>query len=332
MWRESRSQCCGQRTPSGPPAGALRARRCRTSAARVGRAPPLHARPARQQHHATPRGSGSTSISSSRRPRSRANGAGGGAGGGTEPAAEAGDGGGGGGGALRGYATLVAVTVLWGSYSPALRFLFAADDALTPARLTAARAAISAGALLAATGAAALWRATRARRGSDEGGGGDAPAPTAAAAAPPLPLGATLLAGLELGAWNFAGTASQALGLELTTATKAAFLVQVTGVLTPVFARAAGQAVPPGSWAACGAALLGSCLIAADGMVGGGGGGGGLSGEAPPASAQQQRRQEGGQAAAEDSRVCFATTAAPPLAGGGLPSVCAAQAGASSSS
>ena len=43
-----------------------------------------------------------------------------------------------------------------------------------------------------------------------------------------------LPAGIELGLYNFLGTASQALGLQLTSATRASFLVQLTAVLVPV--------------------------------------------------------------------------------------------------
>lgn len=42
-----------------------------------------------------------------------------------------------------------------------------------------------------------------------------------------LITGALLAAGLELGLWNFCATASQALALEATTATRGAFLIQV---------------------------------------------------------------------------------------------------------
>jgi len=52
----------------------------------------------------------------------------------------------------------------------------------------------------------------------------------------------------------------------MTTATKAAFLGQMTAVFTPALAMLAGQPVPPPYWAACLAALVGSCCIAVDGM------------------------------------------------------------------
>ena len=45
--------------------------------------------------------------------------------------------------------------------------------------------------------------------------------------------GSVLVAGLELGLYNFAGTALQALGLQLTSATRAGFIIQSTAILTP---------------------------------------------------------------------------------------------------
>lgn len=94
------------------------------------------------------------------------------------------------------------------------------DDQLTPAMLTAARAVISTSALAIAAGTA-RWK------------GGDAASSAAAGASateetPERPSSAALwAAGVEIGLWNFLGTACQAEGLETTGATKAAFLAQV---------------------------------------------------------------------------------------------------------
>jgi drug/metabolite transporter (DMT)-like permease len=58
----------------------------------------------------------------------------------------------------------------------------------------------------------------------------------------------------------------QALGVESTSATKAAFLGQVTAVMTPALASATGQTVSSSQWASCVVALVGSTLIAWDGL------------------------------------------------------------------
>lgn len=81
-------------------------------------------------------------------------------------------------------------------------------------------------------------------------------------------ISAVLLAGLELGTWNFLATAAQACGLNLSTATKAAFLTQTTAVFTPCLAMLCGMAVLPVHWVACLAALLGSYCITLDSMGG----------------------------------------------------------------
>jgi drug/metabolite transporter (DMT)-like permease len=83
-----------------------------------------------------------------------------------------------------------------------------------------------------------------------------------------VPISAVLLAGLELGTWNFLATAAQACGLNLSTATKAAFLTQTTAVFTPCLAMLCGMAVLPVHWVACLAALLGSYCITLDSMGG----------------------------------------------------------------
>jgi drug/metabolite transporter (DMT)-like permease len=83
------------------------------------------------------------------------------------------------------------------------------------------------------------------------------------------PVSAVLLAGLELGTWNFLATAAQACGLNLSTATKAAFLTQTTAVFTPCLAMLCGQAVLPAHWVTCLAALLGSLCISLDSVEGG---------------------------------------------------------------
>lgn len=226
--------------------------------------------------------------------------------------------------AVASYFPLVLVSLLWGSYTPALRYLYSMDSLLTPQVLTAHRAIISAVALLSVSvisisynryqqhqelrqqqdieqqlelqqqqqstahamlGKLQYWLpdwvrhhnkpinssnssskgrtnsstdilAAATRSSSNEGAG-----PSTSTA------GAVLAAGLELGIWNFLGTSSQAIGLELSTATKAAFLTQTTAVFTPCLAVLCGQTVSPAHWVACIVALLGSCCITLDSLI-----------------------------------------------------------------
>jgi drug/metabolite transporter (DMT)-like permease len=276
----------------------------------------------------------------------------------------------------QGLAPLLVVSVLWGSYTPSIRYLYALDPSISPALLTALRTCLSALVLVAASLSTWASQHSAAAQGSKpskaalqqvasldavsnlkrtkplqpptdltnvgnsssssrpvnstssssdtgepsgsqvratdahlvetqappdaqlgsttqvsprQGQGTAAAAAAAAAASNPaaaVTIAAVAAAGLELGCYNFVGTALQALGLELTTSLKAAFLTQTTAVLTPCFAWLGGQAVRPHHWAACGVALLGSCLITLDGLLGSPS----LSSLLPPAAGQQQQQ------------------------------------------
>lgn len=69
---------------------------------------------------------------------------------------------------------------------------------------------------------------------------------------PPL-----FLPALELGLWQFLGTASQALGLEHTSATRAGFVVQTTNVLVPIISFLSGDSILPTTWLAALLAMAG---------------------------------------------------------------------------
>lgn len=161
-------------------------------------------------------------------------------------------------------AGLVGVAALWGTYSPAMRFIFTQEGAPTPAAVTAVRGVVQCGLLAAG--------ATLANGGSDARSG-DAPL----APPPPLPVGASplatllrapaataLTAGLEIGFFNFVASILQAQGVVRTTATEAAFVVSATSLLTPALAAAAGQPVGRAVWGGCGLALAGTALLALD--------------------------------------------------------------------
>ena len=79
---------------------------------------------------------------------------------------------------------------------------------------------------------------------------------------PALPL--SLLGGLEIGLYNTIGTASQAWGLQYTTATRAAFLVQASSVFTPALVALSGRPPPPAAWAGSALALVGTVLVTLD--------------------------------------------------------------------
>lgn len=81
----------------------------------------------------------------------------------------------------------------------------------------------------------------------------------------------TLRAGAELGLISAAGYASQAWGLQSTSASHTAFLGSFTVLLVPLFAGWAGRAIPGRTWAATGVALAGIAALELGGVSGGGG-------------------------------------------------------------
>ena len=74
----------------------------------------------------------------------------------------------------------------------------------------------------------------------------------------------TAIAATELGLWLFLATAIQTLGLQLTTATRAGFLIQSTALLTPLLASFTGEKPRRNVWIGCIVALVGCLCIAAD--------------------------------------------------------------------
>jgi hypothetical protein len=154
---------------------------------------------------------------------------------------------------------LVGVSLLWGTYAPALRFLYTLDHPPSPALLTALRTVISAASLLALSSFAP---ATTGASGSLPQDG------TTTSTLPSLPstgwFSSMLWAAAQLAIFNFLGTALQAEGMQATTSTKGAFLGQLTAVITPTLALATGESVPAAIWAACCLGMAGGVMMALD--------------------------------------------------------------------
>ncbi|KAJ9520956.1 hypothetical protein QJQ45_014158 [Haematococcus lacustris] len=177
------------------------------------------------------------------------------------------------------FGTLIFVTALWGSYNPTIRWLYDTDHPLSPSTLTAIRTVWAAGALAVAIAcsnnrslpAASPSLPDQAEpQGSAGGAAGISQPAVQAACQAELPLLArtvnnVVVAGVELGTYNFLGTSLQAVGLQLTSATRAGFLVQLTAVLVPLLSALAGVPISPRIWAAALMALAGTCLVALDG-------------------------------------------------------------------
>lgn len=160
---------------------------------------------------------------------------------------------------------LLAVSFLWGTFGPAVKWMYAAEPSLTPSILTGARTLLEAVFLLSLTlGRQTVTQqqqqqqaaAAHAKESSSASGSG-----TGSGSILPLVLG-----GLELGLYNFAGNALEAQALALTSASRSAFLVQLTLVFTPLLSAVAGYRVPPLLWASCLLGLVGGVLLASDGQ------------------------------------------------------------------
>lgn len=152
-----------------------------------------------------------------------------------------------------GWAWLTLVAILWGSYAPALRLIYALPDPPSPASLLFVRTVVCAAALLIVD----------ALRG---------PSPPTRRGVTTTPkdgnvLNATLplmwMGGVELGVLKFAGEATQALGLQHTTAIRGAFLIQATSLITPMIATAAGMPLSRRILAAAVVAAAGAVLMTA---------------------------------------------------------------------
>jgi hypothetical protein len=152
---------------------------------------------------------------------------------------------------------LVGVTLLWGTFTPALRFLYALDHPPSPALLTALRTVIAAAALLAISPLLAAPTAVNASVQRDDGTT-PLPPPSRSLVSP------MLWAAAQLAMFDFLSTELQTLGLQATTATKGAFLGQLTAVITPTLVLATGGTVPGAIWAACSLGMVGGVMVTLD--------------------------------------------------------------------
>ncbi|KAL0024507.1 hypothetical protein WJX77_010938 [Trebouxia sp. C0004] len=184
---------------------------------------------------------------------------------------------------LSGQLCLCGVAILWGSYSPVVRYIYSCSGPPTPAALTAVRTVIQAFVLLVSDvivrrqqyGSPAKAKTRRPI------GGLASSSPTFSRRQEALPSSSNnilntissalhstssklWIAGAELGFWNFCGSTFQALGLQYTTATRGAFLIQATSLLTPVMATLAGEKTSRGVWLGCCCTLTGTVLITLD--------------------------------------------------------------------
>ena len=211
---------------------------------------------------------------------------------------------------LVGKLCLLGVAMLWGSYNPMLKMLYAQDGPPGPVMIMVFRGVLQSGVLVAAylltsAGSAATpqQQQQQAPEAAVEQQDAEGAKPSLVPAwaqrlASKLPY--TALAAAELGTWLFLATGiqvraaacnlllppplilpgarrspaalppppslalPQTVGLQLTTATRAGFLIQATALLTPLLASFAGQRPSRNVWIGCMVALAGCLCIATD--------------------------------------------------------------------
>ncbi|KAL3132435.1 hypothetical protein ABBQ32_008992 [Trebouxia sp. C0010 RCD-2024] len=179
---------------------------------------------------------------------------------------------------VAGQLCLGGVAILWGSYSPVVRYIYSCPGPPTPAALTAVRTVLQAVALFISDVVlrqqqGGYLQKAKALRGTAS------PRLSRNYDSYPAPVGSALswltnalrstnsklwVAGVELGFWNFCGSTFQTLGLQYTSATRGAFLIQATSLLTPVMAALAGEKPSRGVWLGCCCTLAGTVLITLD--------------------------------------------------------------------
>jgi len=178
-------------------------------------------------------------------------------------------------GFLTGNAYLLVVSILWGSYTPALKAIFNSPGAPSPLLIAASRGVLQA--LLLGTAVAIGTSIGATNLSKDKSLDGEEsveatrrllsesppPSPTTSApmwlGLPPIVAGA-----IEIGMYNTAGTLLQTWGLSLSSATRAAFLVQATALWTPILAAAFGMAPSPLLWVSSFIALISTLLVTFD--------------------------------------------------------------------
>ena len=154
-------------------------------------------------------------------------------------------------------ATLLLVPLLWATYNPAMRFIYASDASPSPAELTAVRmliALVPFSLVLLSVAKDEASRSRKDRRSSSSDG------------AKKRDVLLLARAGAELGFLNAAGTAFQAFGLERTSATRAGFLLSTINVLVPLGAALTGQKVKPAVFLGVGLACVGVFVSETSGL------------------------------------------------------------------
>ncbi|GAQ81397.1 hypothetical protein KFL_000790220 [Klebsormidium nitens] len=162
----------------------------------------------------------------------------------------------------RGKAELVLflVPLLWGTYGPAIKYIYENPGPPSVSILTTLRSALS---VVAYAAVLPVERAQSQSQPAAEASESDSSLWRAWGFPP-----GTWLAGAELGFWNTVGTALQMMGLQETTATQAGFLIQTVNVLVPAILLASGQPVRKSMLVAVPLCIAGVLLLSSNESAG----------------------------------------------------------------
>lgn len=175
-----------------------------------------------------------------------------------------------------GYFALFGVALLYGSYTPALRYMFSLPDPPSAALLNFLQACISALVLAASS---SVMHQTNSQYSESNPSDGNSNPKVARRRTPRNAVERVIsnslnwtssdikLAGGELGLWMCLAFGLEIAGCELISATKTAFLNQATVLITPFLVFLSGARVRKNEWTACGLGLSGSILVALDGIA-----------------------------------------------------------------
>lgn len=164
---------------------------------------------------------------------------------------------------LKDYAILAIVPIVWGSYSPLVKGLYSAAEVIAPPPLIFNLLSyfVSASALTFVQNLSSWLNNSKNEV--------IAATKVVATSEPDSVKGLSLewTAGIELGLWLFLGSTVQISGIQLTTAIRAAILVQLTTILVPFLETVLvnKKAISTKLWTSCVIAMLGVVTVSTDG-------------------------------------------------------------------
>ena len=147
---------------------------------------------------------------------------------------------------------LLTVPLAWGTYAPVVKYVYEMDPPVPGFVFSAAYYLIASASLLTLM--------TMSSTNTDE----EDPSDVSKDGSMSLPI----QGGVELGSYLFLGNCLQVVGLETVPADRAAFLVQLTTIMVPIFQAAFARdvmAISPKTWAACLLAFNGVVVMGFDG-------------------------------------------------------------------